>query len=84
MSIFIGKIESIEEENIGTVHHKKVVTLKKDSETAFFEFRKATFIKFLEAFKKGDSVMVGYLHQGKQTTAKMRFNNLVAQTIEKI
>jgi len=84
MSIFIGKIVKIEEENIGSKHYKKVVTLEKDSETSFFEFRNGVTMKFLNGFVDGQNVAITYLHQGKKTKAGMRCNNLVAQTIEKI
>jgi hypothetical protein len=84
MSNFIGIIENIEEENIGTIYYKKVVTIKKENEIAFFEFRNRVTMKFLETFKNGDSVIVTYLLQGKKTKAMMRCNNLVAQTIEKL
>lgn len=84
MSIFIGKIENIEEENIGSIYYKKVVTIQKENETAFFEFRNRITMKFLEAFNKGDNVAVTYLLQGKKTKANMRCNNMVAQTIERI
>jgi len=84
MSILIGQIENIEEENIGSQFYKKVVTIKKENQTAYFEFRNRITMKFLETFKIGDKVAVTYLLQGKVTKNKMRCNNMVAQTIEKI
>jgi len=84
MSNFIGKIVKIEEDNIGSVHFKKVVTLEKDNETCFFEFRNEVTMRLLKSFETGDEVAISYLHQGKKTRAGLRCNNLVAQTIVKI
>ena len=84
MSLFIGKIESIEEENIGSPYYKKVVTIKKDRETAYFEFRNRFTMKFLDGFSKGENVAITYLMHGSITRNKMRCNNLIAQSIEKV
>ena len=82
MSSFIGKIEKIEEENIGTIYYKKVVTIINKNQTGYFEFRNAITIKYIEKIKEGDEIRITYLLQGKTTKSMMKCNNLIGQTIE--
>ena len=84
MSIFIGKIEKIEEEFIGSIYYKKVVTIVNDNQTGYFEFRNAITMKYIETIEQGDEVRITYVLQGKTTKSLMKCNNLVGQTIEKL
>ena len=86
MSLISGKIESIETENQSTPLEKKVITItSSDNQKSFIEFRGPIMIKMLSNFQIGCNVIVPVKYEGKVSkNTGARFNNLVAQSIQKV
>lgn len=86
MSIITGKIETVDDNTTSNQHQKRVATIvTDDGQKAFVEFRGPIMIKMIEALTQGDRVIVPVKYEGKTSKATgINFNNLVAQSIQKV
>lgn len=84
--IITGRIEDIETENVSTALEKKVVTVTtNDNQKSFIEFRGPIMMKLLSDCKIDDQVLISVKFEGKRAIKTgVRFNNIVAQSIQKV
>ncbi len=83
MQIVKGTITSVENLEIG-VHVKAVVDVKcLGRERGFIEFRGKNMMELLKPFKVGDRVQIVASLEAAVSKAGVRFNNLIAYSIEK-
>ena len=81
--ILSGKIEKIEDASL-PMHQKKVVTVTDQENKIFVEFRGPSMIKMLEPYSENDNVIIDFKIDGNISNVGVRFNNIVARTIQKV
>lgn len=84
MQIVNGKIVKVETLQIG-VHVKSIVHIQGNGkEFGFVEFRGRNMMDLLKPFKENDHVNIIASLQGSISRAGVYFNNLVADSIQKV
>jgi hypothetical protein len=85
MKTYNGYIEDITDvDPYNTGHTKKIVTIKEDeNQVSFIEFLGNQILKTLEEFKIYDRVTITAFHKGSVSQKGLRFNNIIAKSIQK-
>lgn len=81
--ILSGKIEKIEDASLHP-HDKKVVTVVNIKNKIFVEFRGPSMLKMLEPYSENDNVIIDFNVEGKISKLGVKYNNIVARTIQKV
>lgn len=86
MCLITGRIETIEPVQSSPGQSKDVVTIvSNDNQKAFIEFRSPQMMAVLKSFKENDQVIISVKFDGKiAKTTGVRFNNIVATSIQKV
>lgn len=81
---FTGIIETINDENIGELYHKKIIKLVSGDESIFVEFRSDKALLYTLNLQQGDAVECIFNCVSNLSQKGVRYNNLIGQRIDKI